>query len=415
MRLLLISLLILACFNSFAQQPFRTWTNTKGTTMNARYLSTASGMVKLQARNGRVASIPVSQLIEADQAYLKNIPVPGARPAAPATARPTPRGRPTITNLKEEIQLGPTYFKVTHSDHFIILSTGRNGRNFAKNAETVYAATAEILPKLDETFDNAGSPMQCAAILIEESDDYEAFLYWYIQDLQKRGQERTAQRAAAVGSQVGEMDISLSDSDRETIGTEFQSIALFSPSGSRNGKEDLYPFRTHVFAKQLVNIHAGSGLRLPFWLSNGFGYRMEIVLCDQTQTHMLDYSKYESADEANSVGEVITSQSFADGSKWISILKKLMRSTKGQKGDIEAVLNADVANLTPERCGYMFALSHYMLSDPGQQQKYAAMIEHARGSGKAPDLISLPGSFSFSSKEKMEEAWHSYLKGSKFR
>ena len=130
---------------------------------------------------------------------------------------------------------------------------------------------------------------------------------------------------------------------------------------------------------------------------------------------MLDYSKYASADEANSVGEIITSQSFADGSKWISILKKLMRSTRGQKGDIEAVLNANVANLTPERCGYMFALSHYILSDPGQQQKYASMIEYARGNGKAPDLNSLPGSFSFSSKEKMEEAWHSYLKGSKFR
>jgi hypothetical protein len=415
MRLLLISLLVLACFNSVAQQPFRTWTNTKGTTMNARYLTTANGMVKLQARNGRLASIPIAQLIETDQAYLKSIRVPGTRPPAPATARPTPRGKATITNLKEEIQLGPTYFKVTHSDHFIILSTGRNGRNFAKNAEAVYAATAEILPKLDETFDNNGSPLQCAAILIEESDDYEAFLYWYIQDLQKRGQERAAQTTAALGTRVGKMGISLSDSDRETVGTDFQPIALFSPGGSRNGREDLDPFRTHVFAKQLLSIHAGNRLRLPFWLANGFGYRMEIVLCDQTRTHMLDYSKYESADEANSVGEIITSQSFADGSKWISILKKLMRSTRGQKGDIEAVLNADVANLTPERCGYMFALSHYILSDPGQQQKYASMIEYARSNGKAPDLNSLPGSFSFSSKEKMEEAWHSYLKGSKFR
>ena len=80
MKRLLISLLVLACFNFFGQQPFRTWTNTKGTTMNARYLTTTSGMVKLQARNGRVASIPIAQLVAADHAYLKSIAAPGARP-----------------------------------------------------------------------------------------------------------------------------------------------------------------------------------------------------------------------------------------------------------------------------------------------------------------------------------------------
>ena len=405
--------------SAFAQQEFRTWTSKDGKTVEARYVSYIGGVVRLQTKSGRAVGVRPNQLTPGDQDFLKTLiqssSPPTARPPTNALpSKPVRRTRPTIENLKEKIQIGPIYFNVTQSDHFRILSTGRNGRSYAENAEMVYQAAATILPELDTTFGQGESSRHMVSILIEDSSDYNGFIDYYVKDLQARGQHQAAEQATAVAGRVGQMGISLNASDEDTAGTGFRNVALFSPGGSRNGKEDEDPFRTHVFAKQILNGHGEGKVNWPFWLANGFGYRMEIELCGETRTHMIDYSKFQSA-AGGGDGEIVTSQSFADGKKWISNLKKLMRSTKGKKGDVNEVLASSVANLTPERCGYMFALCHYMLSDSAMQEKYAHMIENARTSGQSPQEASVRTFEQEGSLEAFQENWHDYMKGSRFR
>lgn len=68
-------LLLLLVFNSqsFAEEPFREWTNLDGRKIKARFIEQMQGQVSVRRTDGRTFKIPLDQLSEEDRKYVKSL------------------------------------------------------------------------------------------------------------------------------------------------------------------------------------------------------------------------------------------------------------------------------------------------------------------------------------------------------
>ncbi|MCO6455460.1 MAG: hypothetical protein J5I93_09190 [Pirellulaceae bacterium] len=98
-----------------AEEPFRTWRDRSGSyEVEAKLLARGEDKVQLLKRDGRVVSVPVSALSEADQTFLRESaqaepnPFAGGTPL-PAGTSSSPAGNPTVPAGQGLTLLGPTY------------------------------------------------------------------------------------------------------------------------------------------------------------------------------------------------------------------------------------------------------------------------------------------------------------------
>ena len=86
-------LLILACFTAFNASPlagqgaeFRTFTNARGQTLRAQFVSLANDQVTIRREDGQSFTLPLASLSQADQDFVKQAPAAAPKPAVSAAA-----------------------------------------------------------------------------------------------------------------------------------------------------------------------------------------------------------------------------------------------------------------------------------------------------------------------------------------
>ena len=100
MRLILFSIssILLLAVTLTAKEPIRTWTNTDGQTIEARFIDERMDKVRIRRTDGRVFNIPLDNLSEEDRKYVESL----------AVAKPS-----SSTDQKDEIEdrgSKPNYF-----------------------------------------------------------------------------------------------------------------------------------------------------------------------------------------------------------------------------------------------------------------------------------------------------------------
>jgi hypothetical protein len=90
--LALAALLLAACPLAHAVAPLRTWTNSEGATIRARYIETTPDGVIIERDDGRRFVLPLERLSPADRAFVTKADNDAFAAAAPAAARPAAAG-----------------------------------------------------------------------------------------------------------------------------------------------------------------------------------------------------------------------------------------------------------------------------------------------------------------------------------
>jgi len=76
---ILLMVVIVSSFSSFASEPVRVWKNTEGKEVQARLLSRTDDTVTIMLTNGRSFILPISSLSEEDKSYLEQKEAPPVR------------------------------------------------------------------------------------------------------------------------------------------------------------------------------------------------------------------------------------------------------------------------------------------------------------------------------------------------
>ena len=71
----LLCLIGLLVVNLSAKEPNRTWTSADGRNIEARFIDEEKGKVRIRRTDGRVFNIPLDNLSEDDQKYVKSLAV----------------------------------------------------------------------------------------------------------------------------------------------------------------------------------------------------------------------------------------------------------------------------------------------------------------------------------------------------
>lgn len=424
----------------------RTWTSSSGSTVEAELVEILGDMVILKTVDGVTKRILLSKLSPEDQ---KAARTQSERKAdAPAAAKPLAANaaKPKDGGIRQmgSVTVAGLKFDRVQSAHFIALGCNTDPRILARNAETVWDETAVILGDFKDMWVDGETPVKMAVFSVATTRDYMAFQKWYAEQLRKDGDDEEADAVEFMWKHTGAYSLKLNEYTMEMTGATTPMSKIINDENNRNLNQPVTPFRTHVMACRLMDFYCKGSISEPFWLESGYGYHTEIRLCRRTDTHKLDYNKYGTDgddqykpggdEEYKSGGDggqgaagggrgrampisVNYGKHFKDGAKWVQIVKDMMRTKKPDvpKGDIGKVMDATISNLTPELCGYVFAFTRFLLSDPINYPKYDKLMKQAAKSGGTITPRDIADAYGYKDEAALQEAWHEFMKGNDFR
>lgn len=396
---------------------FRTWTNQKGTKIEAQLVRADGDEIVLLLRNGKEARVKHAVLSLADQQYLKEYGgIEGdavdqsGEPSVPE--KDAKIDTKTFVRIDEPFVLEGTElaFKVLESEHFKILSLGKaNTKDTAELAERMWHGMAFQHPNFSRNWGDT----KMGLMLVEEDSDYEMLGNWYVEQIAKSGREgaqNDADTARLTWNKVASTSINLEPSfaDSQKMKT---LVRVFRCDGKRKVTKVFDAFRTHCIAGALASFQMGGvseyGSEGAFAISTGHSYYKEILLTGETATQMVDANAYESS-------EVKTMGGFEDGRNWPKIIRELMRKDK-LKPDIKELYRAKSSGLTPEQVVLMYGFSRYLQSTVGRLAHYATMAERISSSKQIPEPIELAKIYGFNTVDEMQADWIDYMSKSSFR
>ena len=149
---------------------------------------------------------------------------------------------------------------------------------------------------------------------------------------------------------------------------------------------------------------------LPFWLTAGMGYYLEHVIFSKCRVHYLDFQKYYASEDGKA--ETVKGGTLGPDKAWPSAIRKLCK--KDKRVSLQGVIDAQITTLSPNETGYIFALTHFMVSDEERLAKYQAFVAAVRGGKKATKELLLE-SFGYADDAAFEAEWYQFLESSKFK
>ena len=114
-----------------------------------------------------------------------------------------------------------------------------------------------------------------------------------------------------------------------------------------------------------------------------------------------------------SADDITNSKAFAQGRSWSSIIKKLLRDRKFTPPNIKELAPVQVASLTPERAGFIYGLTSFMINGKHKKGTYGEFLKRVYAGENPEDLLT--DVFGYEKIEDFEKDWYAYMRSSKFR
>lgn len=360
-------------------------------------------------------------------------------PATPATremAPPGPAAAPTVKKAGATLVIGALAFERGESAHFIGLSQGGPPDALLKNAEAVWLESARTFSDFKDLWvDDAGNPVKMALFQVASKEAYGHFCKAMVERLRADNKHDAADRIEALIDHSAAALLNLDAYLMMTVGTALQDSLIITYT-ARAGRADrlvMDPFRTHIVAQRLLAYETERLMQPDFWLNAGFGYNLEISLCGRTDTHLVDYENYrpqivEPSEYNNGTqgagnapggggGGVIQGRHFADGGRWVSLIKELQASQDKSvaKGTIADLFGLSMQNLSPEQCGYSFAFVRFLMRDANSSAIFGKLIESAKNGPRSIRPEDLVAAYGYADVEAMQKAWQAFMRSPAFK
>ncbi len=172
-KLLSIIVMLTASCAMLASAEVRSWTNSKGKTIQAEMVDADAKTVKLKLANGRVATIPIKTLSKADQQWIKKYHSGNFNKAN--FQNPWPADAEADEDFEvTTVQNGPDQY-IYETPHFKYTCDARIGSTVIKKLSQIFEATYSANKALPLNNAPITDPdYKFEAILYEHREDYEA-------------------------------------------------------------------------------------------------------------------------------------------------------------------------------------------------------------------------------------------------
>lgn len=400
----------------------RTWTSSKGTTIEAKFQKIEDEKVHLLTPESKVIEVRIEDLSLADRSHL--VEYANADPEIITQVELTiPEedlrfDKKTLKELDDKMGFGDRtdlIFDVLQSEHFLIASTGRfRAEPLAEMAERLWHGMAFQ----HMNFRQDWGDKRKVVIVTTDDEIYQSLGNWYGKWLQDNIPDPDKARAAAnriglLWMKVAGTSIQLPETQQEEYNA-FDTAKIFRirDGNDRSYKKVFGPFPTHGLAGMLLSHQMGGVSEISptgyFALTTGHAYFKEIQLAGKSETQLLDAGAYGEDNEFTSAS------GWEDGRSWAKTLRKLVK--KGEvKPDLEKLLAIESANLKPEELVLIYSFAYYLESDSNRLASFAKMVQRIESNNQVPKPIELAKIFGFETVEAFQDDWIEFITSNDFK
>ena len=401
------------CLAASAQES-RTWTDTKGRTLEGSFLKQDEATVWIKKGDGKEIPIPKKSLSVEDLKHLET-----AAPAAGggggggggATAAGGGAGGRFNTvaldaaaiperpgGLKLDIM---TYPASRETDHYIIAGTPKIRPAtlgiYAEAGERLWLDLAADFPDLAEAYKD-GTKM--AVLIFNDEKEHAMFASWH---------DKHAEASPSVSSVFNMTRSTISGwrYDKEfaktnKISTNGRAFRMDGKGYQHNKKT--WPQRIHFLCGDIFDHWVGRPSRkdgqslslVTFCLA----FHREQLICGRIETEV----SFGGGDEV---------EGFKNGRNWAGATKKLLKA--GTKPDIKSFLEGEASKANPRDLGMGLGLMQMIHKDAEKQKGLSKMLQQAATSEESPDATGFAKAVGFGSAEELNAAWLAYLNSDAFQ
>ncbi len=405
-----------------AAAELRTWTSSKGMTIEAKFQKMDDKGVHLLKADAKVITVKAEDLSLADRHHLVEYAEVDKKILTEVELTIPEEDirfdKKTLKSLEKKMLFGDQThleFDVLESEHFLIAYTGRfRPQALAEMAERLWHGMAFQ----HMNFRKDWGDKKKVVIVTTDEEVYESlgkyYADWLLKNITEEDRARSASnRISNLWMKVAGTSLRLPKEQQEEYNA-FESAKVFR---IRDGRDTSYkkvfgPFPTHGLAGMLMSQQMGGVSEISpngyFAITTGHSYFKEIQLAGKSETQLLDVSDYEEDNEFTS------SSGFEDGRSWAKTLRKLVR--KGEvKPNLEKMLAYTADNLTPEQLVTIYSFAYYMQSDSERITAFADMVRRVESNNQVPAPIEMAKIFGFESVEEFEKGWIEFVKSTDFK
>jgi len=408
----------ISCLNA---AELRTWTSSKGTTIEAKFQKMDPKEVHLITPESKVIKVRIGDLSLADRAHLVEYAEADQKILTEVELTVPEEDirfdTKTLKNLDKKMGFGDRTeleFDLLESEHFLVASTGRfRAKPLAEMAERLWHGMAFQ----HMNFRQDWGDKKKVIIVTTDEEIYKSLGEWYGKWL---GENITdPDRAQAAVNRIGLLWMKVAGTSiqlPEAQQQEYNAFASAKVFRIRDGRDTSYkkvfgPFPTHGLADMLLTHQMGGVSEISptgyFALTTGHAYFKEIQLAGKSETQLLDANNYEGDEFTKASG-------WEDGRSWAKTLRKMVRQGD-VKPNLEKLLAYDSADLKPEQLVLIYSFAYYLESDSARLVSFAKMVQRIESNNQVPAPIELAKIFGFESVEAFEKDWIEFITSNKFK
>lgn len=310
--------------------------------------------------------------------------------------------------IKTKVEFEEMKYVRYETEHFVVFCQDGKEKKYGENLEKVWEETVVLIPKLKEYLKPPTEKEFANKVYLfvfKDNENYNTFGKFYIGLLSEKMGEQAAARARITWDHSNVRMLSLPK-------VVLQELMVECPIGAAATKIPVSgkyaPSLTHV-TSAMVNLLPNN--KMPNWILIGYAYYLEIDICKNSKTSYLSVEQMSAS--GGDAAEIIRSKVFASGKSWIKVIKKLMKDKKFTPPKIETLAATTPANLTPEKAGFLYALTHFLINGTFEKGNYNEFMTKVY-EGENPQEVLLEV-YGYKTIEDFEKAWYDFIKSSKFK
>jgi hypothetical protein len=396
-----------ACLAAAAQEA-RTWTDTKGRTIEGSFLKQDDTTVWVKRGDGREVAIPKKSLSADDLKHLESA-VPASPPAVGGVgAGAASAGRfnnakidPSVWKPKEGgFGLGKFTFATNlETEHFIIATNDKVRpamlTAYADSSERLWSDMAADMPELGEAF--GGKKL---LVVLAEKAGATSFSAWHDKHADESSSVARHYRLADAGIASFSLDDKFADEAGLTIAGRL--FRLDSKNAEHNRRN--WPQRIHFLSGDILTQVTGrpddnDDFNLSL-VKLAYSYHREELVCGRIESEV----------SFGGGGEV---EGFKNGRNWPGATKKLLKA--GARPDIKGFLGVHASKAEPRDLGFGLGLMRYIHVDPARLAGFGKMLATARTDDKCPDPEAFAKALGLDSAAALDAAWRDYMLSDAFQ
>lgn len=407
-----LALFSAACLSLSAQES-RTWTNTKGQTIEGSFVKQDATTVWIKKPDGKEISIPKKSLSAEDLKHLETAaPAPAAGGGGAATGGGAAPGarfasikfdpaqwKPRDGGFKLDTMLFPSNLE---TEHFIIGGSTKIRpaivTAYADAAERLWADIAADFPDFPDSFKGG---VKFPIILLNDEKEHKMLAAWH---------EKHAADSPTVSPMFGMERYTICSVRLDKKFGEENKLSTYGLAFRMDGKgyqhtKPTWPERIHFVSGNLfdhwLGRPKGNGKFSLSLVAFSLAYHREQMICGHIESQV---------SFGSGSSEV---EGFKNGRNWPGATKKLLKG--GASPDIKSFLETEASEAQPRDLGFGLGLMQFILKDPTRREGLNKILHEAATSEKSPDDAGFAKGLGFDSPGALNVAWKEYMLSDAFQ